>query len=331
MKARTIFLVDDEEAILSSLSRALEKKGFIVATAGSGERAVGYLRHNRCDLVITDLIMGNVNGLEVLRKAREFHPDISVILLTGYGDVASAVEAMQLGADDYLQKPFDFDELLRRIGRALERRNLVTRLHRPNDHLGTEVDARKQAEIERQQSQDGLEFQVSERKVELRDSGEDVKKIMETLISREQELREKNKELEELNSTLRTVLRCWEVEHAEARKEITTKMVENVLPLLKKALNDASGPTRGYLESAYANLLDFNAQDTPNNGQLSANLSPRELQIVHLIRQDKTSKEIASYLGLSIRTIEFYRENIRKKFNISGQPKNLKKFLLSIP
>jgi DNA-binding CsgD family transcriptional regulator len=99
---------------------------------------------------------------------------------------------------------------------------------------------------------------------------------------------------------------------------------------LKKAQNQATGAAKDYLETAQVNLLDIFSK-LPHNIVLSnAKLAPRELQIIHYIKQDKTSKEIADLLDLSVRTIESYRENIRKKLRIKNQKKNLKKFITSL-
>jgi DNA-binding NarL/FixJ family response regulator len=103
-----------------------------------------------------------------------------------------------------------------------------------------------------------------------------------------------------------------------------------VLPLLKKAQTRVSGPAKDYVRTAQANLLDVFSTHPHDTALTSAKLAPRELQVIHYIRQGKTSKEIADLLNLSVRTIESYRENIRKKLRIKNQKKNLKKFITSI-
>lgn len=121
MRNKEILLVDDEESILKSLRKDLMQENYKVTTAASGEEAITNLQANRFDLVVTDLVMPGVDGIKVLQEAKERNPDVIVIILTGYGDMTSAIEALRLGADDYLLKPCDTDELLMRITRCLEK------------------------------------------------------------------------------------------------------------------------------------------------------------------------------------------------------------------
>lgn len=330
MSAKTILLVDDEEIILASIGWVLEKNDFEVITATSGQEAIDLLREKRYDLVITDLVMAKVDGLAVLQLAKSLYSDIGVIILTGQGNVGSAVRALQLGADDYLQKPCDVDELINKANRSFEKQDLVARLREQNELLKKEIHARKAVEIKLEEARASLEQQVAARTAELTHTVDELKTALDTLLDRETELREKNRELHDLNTTLTTMLKRRDRERNEIRKEIAAETVGTVLPLLKKAQNQAAGPARGYLETAQANLLDVFAEHPPDIVLTNAGLAPRELQIVHSIRQGKTSKEIADLLGLSVRTVESYRENIRKKLRIINKKKNLKKFLTSL-
>ncbi len=200
------------------------------------------------------------------------------------------------------------------------------------------VDQRKKMEREREdligdlrKARIDLEHQVAQRTAELTQTVDELKIVLETLLKREKELQEKNRELHDINATLNTMLKRRDQEHNEIRKEIAAKTAETVLPLLKKAQNRASGSTKDYMETAQANLLDVFSEHAHDSVLTYAKLAPRELQIIHYIRQNKTSKEIADLLGLSVRTVESYRENIRKKLGMKNQKKNLKKFITSIP
>ena len=330
MKMRSILLVDDEEAILTSIGWALEQNHFRVTTASDGQQAIDRLRAGRYDLVITDLLMPVVDGLGVLKQAKRLHPDIGVIILTGHGDIGSAVQSLQLGADDYLLKPCDMDDLLSKARRSFEKQDLVARLRVQNERLKSEIAARKVVEKKLQQSQAGLERQVSERTADLTRTVDELKTAMQALLVKENELQEKNRELLDINTTLNTMLKRRDKEHREIRTEIAAKTAETVLPLLKKAQAQASGSTKDYMETAQANLLDVFSKHPHDSVLTYAKLAPRELQIVHYIRQNKGSKEMADLMGLSIRTIESYRENIRKKLGMKNQKKSLKKFLTSL-
>jgi two-component system NtrC family response regulator len=124
MSERVVLVVDDEEAQRKVLGGFLRKKGFEVITAGSADEALESASARTVDLVLTDLRMPGGGGLDLLRGLRGLNPEIPVIVMTAYGTVASAVEAMKRGAADYLGKPVDLDELELLVARTLERRAL---------------------------------------------------------------------------------------------------------------------------------------------------------------------------------------------------------------
>ncbi|RKY81386.1 sigma-54-dependent Fis family transcriptional regulator [candidate division KSB1 bacterium] len=130
-----ILLVDDEKSIRTTLSLFLERQGFKVEPISDGKSAVEKLKTNFYDLVITDLKMKDVDGLQVLREAKAINPLTEVIVLTGFGTVESGVEAIKLGAYDYIQKPVDMDEFVLLIEKALERKDLKLKV----EQLQTEL------------------------------------------------------------------------------------------------------------------------------------------------------------------------------------------------
>lgn len=117
-------VVDDEPNMRWVLKEALEGAGFTVNTVGSGAEALTLLAQFPADLILLDLKMKEMDGLSTLHRIRERYPDAVVIMLTAYGTVATAVEAMQGGAADFLRKPFDVQEVLFKVQRTLERRRL---------------------------------------------------------------------------------------------------------------------------------------------------------------------------------------------------------------
>src|SRR3989475_839104 len=120
-----ILIVDDQRNMRTTTALVLRQQGYQVSEAESGEVALSRLLAEPFDVVLTDLKMAPLDGLAVLRGALEVSPSTQVIVMTGYGTVESAVEAMQLGAYDYLSKPFKESELLLRVQRALEQRRLL--------------------------------------------------------------------------------------------------------------------------------------------------------------------------------------------------------------
>lgn len=123
MKSR-ILVVDDEHLIRWSLEQNLKKQGYDVTVAGSGEDALRILQEETPDLVLLDIQLPGINGLEVLEKIKELEDDVVVIMVTALGVLETAVKAMRLGAHDYINKPFNLDELAIVIKKALETREL---------------------------------------------------------------------------------------------------------------------------------------------------------------------------------------------------------------
>lgn len=120
-KAR-ILAVDDEKIILDSLRKMLVLGGYSIDTVESGEEALGLISKRDYDFVFTDLKMPGMDGVEVTKSVRHLRPDIDVIVITGYGTIESAVETVQYGAMDYVEKPFTEDELLAFVKTALIKR-----------------------------------------------------------------------------------------------------------------------------------------------------------------------------------------------------------------
>ncbi len=137
MSAR-ILIVDDEEIVIRSCLRILADGDYAVDSADSGRKALKKVGDSEYDIVVLDIMMPGMDGLEVLQQIKERHPGVEVIMVTGLSQVATAVKAMKLGAFDYLSKPFDPDELKHVVERALERRRLMAE----NRSLKSEVDSK---------------------------------------------------------------------------------------------------------------------------------------------------------------------------------------------
>jgi DNA-binding NtrC family response regulator len=125
MNQPTILVVDDQQIILFLLETHLKQAGFTPVTATSGAQALAILAQQPVDLVISDLIMPGMGGLELMALVRELHPGIPIIAITAHGSVEGAVEAMRRGAYDYLEKPYNPDDLRMTIQRALDYHHMV--------------------------------------------------------------------------------------------------------------------------------------------------------------------------------------------------------------
>jgi len=130
-----ILIADDEQVALSNLSHILEKEGYEVVATQSGPRALHYLHEQEFDLVLTDLKMEKVDGMQLLESCRELQPGTEVIMITGYATVDSAISAMKAGAYHYIAKPYKLDEVRKVVREALEKNRLKKENLRLREHL----------------------------------------------------------------------------------------------------------------------------------------------------------------------------------------------------
>ena len=142
-----LLVVDDEPQMLIAINETLRRRGYCITTAGSGVEALCRLKEKYFRLVITDMRMPEVSGLDLLRKVKNVAPQTPVILLTAYGTIENAVDAMRNGAFDYLLKPLDIDDLSRVLMRYEKKNNSVQQVERiqalmSNLGVGSEIQNR---------------------------------------------------------------------------------------------------------------------------------------------------------------------------------------------
>ena len=124
---KSVLIVDDEAPIQYLLSKQLEQWGYVCAAVSSGQEALEKLASRQFDLMLLDVRMPGISGLEVLRQSRDDHPAMVVVMLSALMDVKVIAEAIAMGADDYIAKPCDPDDLNIRLRKAHEHRELVNR------------------------------------------------------------------------------------------------------------------------------------------------------------------------------------------------------------
>ena len=141
MSKPRILAIDDEKELLASITKILERSGHAVLTANSGEEGLLALQEDRPpDMVLTDLVMPGIGGMELLRAVRRKYPEVPVVLMTAHATLETAIQAIREGAYDYLPKPFGQEELLVMVQRTLGHLKLT----RDNRRLRTQLGAQKQ-------------------------------------------------------------------------------------------------------------------------------------------------------------------------------------------
>lgn len=131
-----ILIVDDEKIALKNLEHVMKKEGYEVASTQSGQNALKLLEEQQFDVVLTDLRMEKVDGMQILKRCRELYPDTEVIMITGYATLQSAIDAMKHGAFYYIAKPFKLDEVRKVVKEAIEK----VKLKKENAHLREQIE-----------------------------------------------------------------------------------------------------------------------------------------------------------------------------------------------
>ncbi len=306
-----ILLVDDEEIIRLTVGNNLREAGYGVEVAENAQQACAMLDKKSYDLVLTDLVMEGGDGLQVLKKAKSIDLLCSVVLMTGYGSMNSAILALRDGAVDYILKPFENDELLFRISRCMQKRILQLELQK--------------AEKKLQKSHAALEKKVQDRT-----------RLLQLEIKRNQEiqleLERKNHEITDRNTALRVLLEQQEKARRDLERTIMENLKKNLFPYLDLLQNKLKSREEEMLVSTIkVNINKISSTFTQELSSARLNLTPREVQIAEMIRQGKSSKDIALVFNLSVGTVDFYRNNLRKKLGIRNRKISLRNYLLTFP
>jgi putative nucleotidyltransferase with HDIG domain len=173
MATNRILIVDDEEAIREVVSSLLEAQGYHCSTAGNGLEALAWLKDKSCDLVLTDMIMPKMDGMQLLSRLREHDSELPVVMVTAMHDVSTALDAIRHGAYDYILKPFERDQLFLSVGRAIEHRRVVVENQAYQHNLEKLVEQRtgelRRALVQLEQSYDET-LQALGRALDLKDA-----------------------------------------------------------------------------------------------------------------------------------------------------------------
>lgn len=316
-KKYSILLVDDDPVILESARIKLTQRGYTVTPANSGEEAYSFLSANEFDIVITDLIMYDIGGIEVLKRAKETRPHTIVIILTGNTDYSLTLDALRHHADDFLLKSSSIREMIFRLEKCIDRLELA------NNFQHVEIEVQKRTE-ELSTINDELSRQIKE-KLQIE------KELRRTQMLQENIIQERTKSLQETNTALTVLLEKQQDGSKEVEERIAANIKRQISPVIDKLkqLSDVS-EIKMYLELLDMEINAIMASHTHKLATMAVNLTPTELQIASLIRKGRTTKEISSILGNSIRTIESHRASIRKKVGLQDRSENLETFLAQL-
>ncbi len=133
MEDFTVLVVDDELDFLETLIKRLQRRKVAATGVSSGQEALDFLRHTPCDIVVLDVKMAGMDGIEVLRRIKTSWPETEVIMLTGHANTEVAITGMELGAFDYLMKPTSLEDLLYKLEDAYNKKKLAQSSSRQNE------------------------------------------------------------------------------------------------------------------------------------------------------------------------------------------------------
>lgn len=141
MKTNKVLIVDDEEIVRKAYQKELRGKGYDADSVESGVHALDILSDSWPGIVVSDILMPEMDGITLLKKIKEMDPDLPVVLITGQGDIPMAVQAMRVGAYDFLEKPFETSKFLDTVNRAIEKRRLIMEVRSLRDTLSSQQEA----------------------------------------------------------------------------------------------------------------------------------------------------------------------------------------------
>lgn len=296
-RGKKILVVDDECSHLKMLEWQLDNYQFNVVTADNGNSALNHLSADPPDLILTDLFMPEMDGFELLARVNEKNPELPVIVLSGQGGRGDVIQALRLGAWDYLYKPIEQSSfLLLTIDRALEKARLLT-----------------ENRIYREQLEKLVACKTDE------------------LVQQKHALAEKADSLEKVNSALKNLLDQREIE----KKAIEEAMVDNLKRFVFPYLDELDTSSLDLRVSSYLGIIRTNIENlispiAKRLGGVYHELTPAEIKVADLIRQGQPTKTIASILNTSPSTVEKHRNSIRKKLKILNTKTNLNTHLNAI-
>ena len=341
-----ITIVEDERVVAADLEDKLVAMGYdVCAKAYSGEQAVSMVEREYPDLVLMDIkLEGSMDGIEAANLIKQRF-NVPVIYLTAFSDEQTLQRAKVSEPFGYLVKPIQLRELRSNIEMALFKVRMEKKLRKANIELEKtvkqmekEIDERKRAEDLLRNAHQMLEIEVNNRTAELVKTNEQLKNEInerrqseKALKKNEKDLENKTHELEEINTALTVLLKRREQDKKELEEKVLSNVNELIFPYIKKLKKSRlKGNQTTYLRIIESNLHNIIAPFLQRLSSKYSDLTPSEIQVAKLVKEGRTTKEIAELLNSSIRAIEFHRSNLRKKLGLANKKANLRSHLLSL-
>ncbi|MBC8284506.1 MAG: response regulator [Nitrospinae bacterium] len=306
MNKGSILLVDDEEALLYALEKELTDEGYEVDSVEQGKEALRKLETKQYDLTITDIMLGDINGLEILKNAKSKSSHSAVIMITGHGELSTAIESLRLGAYDYIEKPCERGVFISTVNQAVDESRLRKELSQKYLHL---------------------ENTITSLEIEAADKSRIQNLLEKNQLAMESRLETLTQDLKNKSIALREIL--VEVEKEKFRlKECVQANVEHfIVPILEKIKQNGNSSDKSYIKLLEKTIEGVVSEFGLELSKVKSELSSKEIEICNMVRSGLSSKEIADTLNISPRTIDTHRTNIRKKLKLSNQKVNLSNFL----
>jgi DNA-binding NarL/FixJ family response regulator len=285
-----ILIVDDKAELCLVLEQFMINWHFEPESVNNPLLVADVLDRRFCNVVLLDIRMPQKSGIELIPEIREQSPDSKIIFMTGYADKETVIQALRLGAFDFLEKPFDKDLLFHAVKRSLNSQR-------------TELEFRR--------------------------AYEELKRKKEELLYNEAKLTEANKQLMETNNALSVLAQNIERTRKETEFQISKKVRASIMPLFEKfSENKLLNEYRVELD-VLMDFMDDLLTDLSSEPQIGHLLSPTEFRVAALIKNGLTTDDIAKHMYISPCTVKSHRRSIRKKLNLNHSSRNLKTYLKS--
>jgi len=291
MSQSSVLILDDDAQTGRMLRAALASWGLTADTLQEPLRSLDLLRQHEYDLILLDVVMPDVSGMDLLASIREVCPAACVIMMTGYADKAMAIEALRMGAFDFLEKPIDLQLLQHAVKRALETQAMA-QAHR---HTLSEL----------QRSKEELQAYTAH-------------------------LEQLNTELRETHHAMLVLARNADRARQDTEARIMAHLRSLVLPLIGDMQQDERLQPYQARLTLLVHAIEEAVAGLATHLSVIPALSVREMRLAVMIKNGMSSEEIASSLHISPETVKTHRRNIRKKLGLIGRGDQLRAYFRSL-